>query len=67
MPLIAMVMQLLKIIRVNVATKIKVRHLKTDYDLGFSKVSLSLRNNTGTTEYVDYGSFVSQDFDNQVC
>ena len=29
-------------------------------------MSLSLRNNTGTTEYVDYGSFVSQDFENQL-
>ena len=46
--------------------KNQAAHLKTDYDLGFSKVSLSLRNNTGTTEYVDYGSFVSQDFENQL-
>lgn len=40
--------------------------VKADYDLGFSKVSLSLRTNTGTTEYVDFGSFVSQDFENQL-
>lgn len=41
-------------------------HLKANYDLGFSKISLSARHNTGTTEYVNFGSFVSQDFDNQV-
>ncbi|MBK7299880.1 MAG: TonB-dependent receptor [Moraxellaceae bacterium] len=46
--------------------KNQAAHLKTDYDLGFSKVSLSFRKNTGTTEYVDYGSFVSQDFENQL-
>lgn len=41
-------------------------HLKADYDLGFSKLSLSARQNKGTTEYVNFGSFVSQDFENQL-
>lgn len=41
-------------------------HLKVEYDLGFSKLSLSARQNQGTTEYINFGSFVSQDFKNQV-
>ncbi|MCP5174430.1 MAG: TonB-dependent receptor [Moraxellaceae bacterium] len=41
-------------------------HLKTEYDLGFSKISVSARQNQGTTEYINFGSFVSQDFKNQL-
>lgn len=36
------------------------------YDLGFSQVSVTARQNKGSTEYNSFGTFATQDFDNQV-
>ena len=40
-------------------------NLKANYDLGFSQISVTARQNKGTTEYHNFG-FVTQDFENQL-
>lgn len=40
--------------------------LKASYDLGSTTVTLSARENRGTTEYIDFGTPTSQDFSNQL-
>lgn len=39
---------------------------KAAYDLGFSKVAINARQNKGHTEYDNYGTFATQDFENQL-
>ena len=41
-------------------------NLKANYDLGFSQIAVSTRQNKGTTEYNNFGSFATQDFENQL-
>lgn len=40
-------------------------NLKANYDLGFSQISVTARQNKGTTEYHNFG-FATQDFENQL-